>query len=64
MAYVRARLLGVNECTQYLNVGRSKIYELLDSGELESVRIGDRRLVPVEALEAFVARLREVTPAQ
>ena len=39
-------------------LSRSTIYEKLASGEIESVRIGRRRLIPEDALEQFVARLR------
>lgn len=39
-------------------IGRTKYFELLASGELESVRIGRRRFVPADALGAYVDRLR------
>lgn len=51
------------EAARRLGIGRSKVYELLSSGELESVHIGSRRLIPADALEAFVARLRTAEPA-
>ncbi len=54
----RARLGGV---------GRSKFYELVGSGELRSVKIGKRRLVPEQAIVEYIARLeaqaREVSVA-
>jgi excisionase family DNA binding protein len=37
---------------------RSTLYELIRSGQLESVSIGRTRLIPADALDAFVARLR------
>ena len=55
---IPARLLGVREAGQYLSIGRSTVYELLARGELESVRIGDRRLIKVEDLDDYVNRLR------
>lgn len=48
----------VLEACAVLGVGRSMLYELIASGELESVSIGRRRLVPHDALEDYVARLR------
>jgi excisionase family DNA binding protein len=41
-----------------LSIGRSKTYELMESGELESVKIGRSRRIPHDALERFVERLR------
>lgn len=38
-------------------LGRSKIYELIASGDLRTVTIGRRRFVPVTAVREFVARL-------
>ena len=64
MADVPARLYGVNQAAQYLGIKRSLTYELLASGELESVRIASRRLIPVEVLDQYIARLRELTAAQ
>jgi excisionase family DNA binding protein len=43
--------------TEILGLGRTTVFELLASGELESVTVGRRRLVPQQALESFVARL-------
>jgi excisionase family DNA binding protein len=39
-------------------IGRSKLYQLMASGDLESVRVGRRRLIPEAALIQFVERLR------
>lgn len=50
-------LLTVPEAATALAISRSKLYELMASGMIRSVRIDGSRRVPVEALEAFVARL-------
>ncbi len=42
-----------------LGIGRSKIFELIAAGQLETVQIGRSRRVPAQALEAYVARLRQ-----
>jgi excisionase family DNA binding protein len=40
-------------------VGRTKVYELMRSGALRSVRVGGLRRIPVVALNEFVTRLEE-----
>ena len=50
-------LLTPEEAAEALSIGRSKLYELMASGALESVRIGSSRRVPVEALDRFVESL-------
>jgi hypothetical protein len=39
-------------------IGRSKIYQMLDAGELESVHVGARRLIVVDSYRRLVARLQ------
>ena len=41
-----------------LGFGRTLTFEKLASGELESVLVGRKRLVPVDALRAYAERLR------
>lgn len=53
-------LLTVEEAADRLSIGQTKAYELMATGALESVTIGRCRRIPVEALEPFVAKLREV----
>ena len=43
---------------ELLAVGRTKLYELLRTGALESVRIGAARRIPASALTAYVEQLR------
>lgn len=50
-------LLTVPEAAAALAISRSKLYELIASGLIRSVRIDGSRRVPVEELEAFVASL-------
>jgi excisionase family DNA binding protein len=51
-------LLTPTEAARALGIGRSKLYELLQAGDLESVRIGACRRIPTQALDDLVARLR------
>ncbi|MGW6263405.1 excisionase family DNA-binding protein [Streptomyces sp. NPDC055085] len=41
-----------------MDLGRSKIFELMATGELESVLIGRSRRIPADALADYIARLR------
>jgi excisionase family DNA binding protein len=51
-------LLTPTEAARALGIGRSKLYELMQEGVLESVRIGACRRIPTDALLALVAELR------
>ena len=51
-------LLTPTEAASALGIGRSKVYELLKSGQLQSVHIGACRRVPRDALTAFLEQLR------
>ena len=47
-------LLKPAEVTQILSIGRSKVYELINTGELPSVRIGRCIRVPKSSLENWI----------
>lgn len=49
---MEALLLSIPEAARALSVGRSKVYELISTGALETVAIGRRRLVRVASLRA------------
>lgn len=48
----------IPEACRLIGIGRSKLYELLDTGELETIKIGASRLVLVASLQAFVEARR------
>lgn len=52
------QLLTPQEAAQVLGIGRTKVYELIVTKALESVKIGSCRRIPAEALHAYVASLR------
>ena len=54
---MEAVLLKPEEAASYLGIGRSKVYELMKAGVIESVRIGACRRVSVQALQKYVASL-------
>jgi excisionase family DNA binding protein len=47
-------LVSVDQAATVVGIGKSKLYELLLSGELKSLKIGRRRLIRMSALEEFV----------
>jgi excisionase family DNA binding protein len=51
------RLNQIEDVMARLNVGRSTVFGLLASGQLRSVKIGRRRLIPEQALLDFIAEL-------
>ncbi len=54
-------LYTVAEVQALTGLGKSKLYDLIRDGSLESVKIGGSRRVPADALRDFVASLpREV----
>lgn len=52
-------LLTVPEAAQALAISRSKLYELLASGAVRSVRIDGARRIPLNALNDYVNALME-----
>ena len=40
-----------------LSIGRSTLYTLMDTGQLRSVKVGKRRLIPESAIVEFIAQL-------
>ena len=48
----------IPEFRRLSGIGRSRIYELLDSGELESVYIGSRRLILIDSYRRLIERQR------
>lgn len=49
-------LLRPTEAAEAIGIGRSKIYELLASGDLPSIRIGSSIRVPLDQLRAWIER--------
>ena len=47
--------LGVVEAAEAIGVGRSTMIRLVDAGKIRSVKIGRRRLIPVEELNRYLA---------
>ena len=43
------------------DIGRSKVYELLDAGDLESIKIGKRRLIVIDSYRRLIERQRAMS---
>jgi excisionase family DNA binding protein len=53
---LKPRSLRVNDAAAIYGVSRSTLYKLMKpGGPLRSVKLGGRRLIPVDALEALIA---------
>jgi excisionase family DNA binding protein len=51
------RLYTVAQTARLLGIGVSKTYDLLYSGQLDSVKIGRSRRIPTRAIDAYIHRL-------
>ena len=51
-------LFTVTEACDAIGCGRTRIYELINSGEIQTVRMGGRRLIPYAALKGFADNLQ------
>lgn len=52
------RLLDVKSAADYLSLSRSKLYQLIESGKISSIKIGGRRLFDVMELDEFVEDIK------
>ena len=48
------RALRINDAARLYGVGRSTIYKMMNAGKLRTVKIGGRRLIPRDVLEALL----------
>tara|TARA_R110002126_G_scaffold69715_12_gene175863 strand:+ start:6991 stop:7191 length:201 start_codon:yes stop_codon:yes gene_type:complete len=46
-----------SEAARMAGIGRTKLYELISSNEIASVKLGSRRLIRVSAIEAWLDSL-------
>ncbi len=57
-------LLTPEQTASALSICRTKVYELLRTGQLKSVQIGSSRRIPVSALDDYVEGLRRSSDFQ
>lgn len=58
VATVEPLLLRVRQVADVLGLSDSKVRTMIATGELDSLRFGGCRRVPLDVVEAYVARLR------
>lgn len=56
-------LLTPEEAAERLSITRSRVYDLIRSGELVSVKLGKVRRISVVALERYVEKLEQAAGA-
>jgi len=49
----------IPDAVRVLGIGRSTLYELIATGEIEVIKIGRRTLIAHDELERYVKRLTE-----
>lgn len=49
----------IREAARLTGLSRSRLYELMKSGDIEFVKVGCSTLIPYEGLRAFIERCRE-----
>lgn len=57
-------VMTVESAAKALHISRNLAYEAVRRGEIPSVRVGKRYLIPRRALERFLEQGRIITPAQ
>ena len=51
-------LYSVEEAAELLGIGRTFMFHLVATGEIASLKIGTRRRIPRDAIDAYIERLR------
>ena len=49
-------LLSIKDTEDALSLGHTKVCELIADGDIKSIKIGRRRLIPRTAIEEFITR--------
>lgn len=57
------RLHAVAAAAERIGMSRSRLYELFAAGELRSVKVGRRRLIPESAIAEYIARVEATCSA-
>lgn len=53
---LRPLTVRIPEACRITGIGRSKLYELIAAGEIETIKVGALTLVPVAGIERFLER--------
>jgi excisionase family DNA binding protein len=55
----RRLVYSVDEAADLLGIGRTFMFHLVATGEIDSFKIGKRRKIPRDALDRYIERLRQ-----
>lgn len=53
---MNASLLSIKDTEEALSLGHTKVCELIADGDIKSIKVGRRRLIPPTAIEEFIAQ--------
>ena len=62
--YIRPAVLTIDEATDYIKVGRTKLFALIKEGRFDVRRNGTRNVITVASLDAYLAALPSVGKAE
>lgn len=48
----------ISKAVAMVGIGRSKLYQFIQSGEIEVIKVGRSTLIPVDSLRQFIERRR------
>ena len=48
----------IKEACRITGIGRSKLYELIEQGDIEIIKVGSMTLIPVDGLRSFLEARR------
>ena len=52
----------ISVAVQITGIGRTKMYELINDGQIEAIKVGTATLIPVDSLRRFLDGLRQKQP--
>lgn len=56
---IKKAYYGIDELKDRWGIGRSTVYDLINDGELSSVKIRSRRLIPVASVAEYEAKISQ-----
>lgn len=59
MTHAARSLLTVADVTEQLKISRATVFELIKTGELRSIKIGQSRRIPTDAVQDYISNLCE-----
>jgi excisionase family DNA binding protein len=54
----------ISQASRLLGIGRSTLYQFINAGEIETIKVGRSTLIPTESLHAFIERRRRQSRSQ